>query len=144
MIICLYPRECNWLISKKTIVIKIMCKLSFNMDLDLNIIVSSCKIPKLMCPLFVKVPTVLPEIQRCCPILLSVSPNPPLLLQTSSVRLTAISVSHPFGARNLLNISTQLNDKSPSHPRLCSDPRSSRRRSRSGVLLVSLASGRSF
>ena len=29
MIICLYPKECNWLISKKTIVIKIMCKLSF-------------------------------------------------------------------------------------------------------------------
>ena len=33
MIICLYPRECNWLISKKTIVIKIMCKLSFNDDI---------------------------------------------------------------------------------------------------------------
>ena len=30
VIVCLYPGECNWLISKKTIVIKIMCKLSFN------------------------------------------------------------------------------------------------------------------
>ena len=31
VIVCLYHGECNWLISKKTIVIKIMCKLSFNL-----------------------------------------------------------------------------------------------------------------
>ena len=31
--ICLFPRECNWLISKKTIAIKIMCKLSFEVYL---------------------------------------------------------------------------------------------------------------